>query len=131
MPRWRSTASLAAMGAIFSAVTGGLINVLTASWSWLLFAIAAGLLVVVAAIAHRLEGNRKQGHATTRRVSQIAAGRGTRIAQSPIRATEADVDQIAESRGRITGSGITAENAVVRQNVREGGVIEDSPIDTR
>ncbi|MFD1543755.1 hypothetical protein, partial [Nonomuraea guangzhouensis] len=104
------------------------VNVLTDSWSWQVFAIAAALLVIVAVIAYRMESTRKQEHAVASRTNQVAAGPGARITASPINATGADVDQVAESNGQILNSGITAENATVRQRATKGGLIDDSPI---
>ncbi|MFI6484918.1 hypothetical protein ACIBH1_43855 [Nonomuraea sp. NPDC050663] len=48
-------AALAAAGAVLSAVIGGLVNVLTTSWSWWLFAAASGLLAVGTVIAFASE----------------------------------------------------------------------------
>ncbi|GAA4181158.1 hypothetical protein GCM10022252_05070 [Streptosporangium oxazolinicum] len=79
-------------------------------------------------ITYRMESNRKQEHAVANRITQSAAGPGSRIATSPINATSADVDQVAESRGQILNSRITAESATVRQKAADGGIIEDSSI---
>ncbi|MGI5159217.1 hypothetical protein [Microbispora sp. CA-102843] len=121
-------APLAALGAVLSVVVGGLVNVLTASWSWRVFVVAAGLLVVVAVIAYRMESTKKQDSTSMTRTSQVASGAGARIATSPISANSADVDQAAENHGQIMNSRIIAENAAIRQRATEGGIIEDSGI---
>ncbi|MBT2234781.1 hypothetical protein [Nonomuraea sp. NEAU-A123] len=55
-PRRISSRALAAsIGAILSAVVSALINLLTASWSWWIFAIAAALLLAVAIIVYVVE----------------------------------------------------------------------------
>lgn len=131
MPRWMQPAPLAALGAILSAIVGGLVNVLTDSWNWQVFALAAGLLAIVAVIAYRMERDQKHEQAVARRTNQVAAGPGARITASPINAAGAEIDQVAENHGQILNSGIIAENATVRQKAINGGVIEDSPSTAR
>ncbi len=128
MPRWMRPAPLAALGAVLSVVVGGLVNVLTASWSWRVFVVAAVLLVVVAVIAYRMESSKKQDPALMTRTRQVASGPGARIVSSPISANSADVDQAADNHGQIMNSRIIAENATVRQRATQGGIIEDSGI---
>ncbi|WP_344494912.1 hypothetical protein [Nonomuraea monospora] len=106
-----------------------MVNVLTDSWSWQIFALTAALLAVVAAIAFRTEGKRSRERAAGSGPTQLAVGRGARIASSPVKTTGADVEQVAGNRGQIVNSGITAaENTTVRQRASNGGLIEDSPI---
>lgn len=45
----------AAVGAVLSAMVSALINLLTTSWSWWIFAVAAALLLAVAAIVYVVE----------------------------------------------------------------------------
>ncbi|WP_182905084.1 hypothetical protein [Microbispora sp. H13382] len=120
---------LAAAGSVLSAIVGALVNILTSSWSWWIFAVAAALLSVTAVIAYRLESPQVAPGQTAKSEVDVQAKRGAVIRSSPVKATgSAKVDQIADNRGRIEGSGITADGAIVSQTAEEGGMIQESPI---
>ena len=117
-----------AVGGVLSAIISALINVLTDSWSWWVFALAALLLIVTGSITYNLEaGNEGERGKNRSRVHQRAEV-GSRIQRSGVKASSgAEVDQVASAGGHIESSEIEAQSAAVRQNA-DNGTIVDSPI---
>ncbi|MGR6922466.1 hypothetical protein ACU635_50140 [[Actinomadura] parvosata] len=113
---------------VLSAITGALINLLTDSWSWGIFTLAALLLIMAGSITYRLEAdNERLSGENGSRVNQ-RAGIGSRILRSGVQArSRAAVDQIASGGGCIADSEIEARGSVVRQ-IADSGTITDSPI---
>ncbi|MCG6498805.1 hypothetical protein [Kitasatospora sp. A2-31] len=111
---------------LVSLAVGVVTNLITDQWSWPLTAALGALTIAAVLIAVTGVG----GSPGSRTRIRQRAGRGGSILRSPAHGRDgADIVQIAVQNGHITDSPVSASNADVDQRASRHGQIEGSRLD--